>query len=145
MAEQTTSSIVVEAPPADVMAVIADFGSYPAWAKGVKVADVEGTGPDGRASEVHFVLDVAPIKDDYTLAYTWDGDAQVTWTLARGNMLRALDGAYLLRDLGGRTEVTYRLALDLTIPLIGMLKRRGEKILIETALRGLKTRVESVS
>jgi ribosome-associated toxin RatA of RatAB toxin-antitoxin module len=143
MAEQTTSSIVVEAPPAAVMAVIADFASYPAWAKGVKVADVEATGPDGRASEVHFVLDVAPIKDDYTLAYTWDGDEQVTWTLARGNMLRALDGAYVLRDLGGRTEVTYRLALDLTIPLIGMLKRRGEKILIETALRGLKTRVES--
>jgi hypothetical protein len=143
MAEQTTSSIVVEAPPAAVMAVIADFGSYPAWAKGVKVADVESTGPDGRPSEVHFVLDVAPIKDDYTLAYTWDGDRQVTWTLARGNMLRALDGAYVLRDLGGSTEVTYRLALDLTIPLIGMLKRRGEKILIETALRGLKTRVES--
>jgi hypothetical protein len=143
MAEQTTSSIVVEAPPAAVMAVIADFGSYPAWAKGVKVADVESTGPDGRPSEVHFVLDVAPIKDDYTLAYTWDGDRQVTWTLARGNMLRALDGAYILRDLGGSTEVTYRLALDLTIPLIGMLKRRGEKILIETALRGLKTRVES--
>ena len=145
MAEQTTSSIVVEAPPTAVMAVIADFESYPAWAKGVKVAEVESTGTDGRASEVHFVLDVAPIKDDYTLAYTWDGDRQVTWTLARGNMLRALDGAYVLRDLGGSTEVTYRLALDLTIPLIGMLKRRGEKILIETALRGLKTRVESVS
>ena len=143
MAVQTTSSIVVDAPPAAVMAVIADFAAYPSWAKGVKVADVEATGPDGRASEVHFVLDVAPIKDDYTLAYTWDGDRQVTWTLARGNMLRALDGAYVLRDLGGSTEVTYRLALDLTIPLIGMLKRRGEKILIETALRGLKTRVES--
>jgi ribosome-associated toxin RatA of RatAB toxin-antitoxin module len=143
MAEQTTSSIVVEAPPAAVMAVIADFASYPAWAKGVKVADVESTGPDGRADEVHFVLDVAPIKDDYTLAYTWEGDRQVTWTLTRGNMLRALDGAYVLRDLGGRTEVTYRLALDLTIPLIGMLKRRGEKLLIEAALRGLKTRVES--
>ena len=145
MAEQTTSSIVVEATPAAVMAVIADFDAYPAWAKGVKVADVEETGADGRASRVHFVLDVAPIKDDYTLAYTWDGDRQVTWTLARGNMLRALDGAYVLRDLGGRTEVTYRLALDLTIPLIGMLKRRGEKLLIEAALRGLKTRVESVS
>jgi hypothetical protein len=145
MAEQTTSSIVVEAPPTAVMAVIADFDAYPAWAKGVKVADVEGTAPDGRASEVHFVLDVAPIKDDYTLAYTWDGDRQVTWTLARGNMLRALDGAYVLRDLGGRTEVTYRLALDLTIPLIGRLKRRGEKLLTEAALRGLKTRVESVS
>ncbi len=31
MAEQTTSSIVIDAAPADVMAVIADFPSYPAW------------------------------------------------------------------------------------------------------------------
>ena len=32
MAEQTSSSITIDAPPADVMAVIADFESYPAWA-----------------------------------------------------------------------------------------------------------------
>ena len=59
-------------------------------------------------------------------------------------MLRSLDGAYVLRETGGgATEVTYRLALDLAIPLIGMLKRRGEKILIDTALKGLKKRVET--
>ncbi|WP_193609329.1 SRPBCC family protein [Nocardioides lijunqiniae] len=146
MAEQTTSSIVVDAPPADVMSVIADFEAYPEWAKGVTVADVVSTfGPeqDGRAEQVFFKLDVSPIKDEYTLAYEWDGDREVTWTLVEGKMLRSLDGAYVLRDLGGSTEVTYRLALDVSIPLIGMLKRKGEKILIDTALKGLKKRVES--
>jgi hypothetical protein len=97
---------------------------------------------DGRAEQVRFVLDVAPIKDEYTLTYDWDDDRQVTWSLVKGNLLRSMDGAYVLRDLGGRTEVTYRLALDLSIPLIGMLKRKGEKVLIDTALRGLKQRVE---
>ncbi|KRC56740.1 MULTISPECIES: SRPBCC family protein [unclassified Nocardioides] len=150
MAEQTSSSIVVDAPAADVMAVIADFAAYPAWAKGVTVADVRSSYDDadpkqaGRAREVFFTLDVSPIKDEYTLAYEWDGDAQVTWTLAEGKMLKALDGAYVLRATGPRTtEVTYRLALDVSIPLIGMLKRKGEKILIDTALKGLKKRVES--
>ena len=144
MAEQTTSSILVEAPASAVMAVIADFGAYPTWAKGVKTADVLAAGADNRAERVHFTLDVPPIKDDYTLAYTWDGDRQVSWTLVQGGMLRALDGAYLLRERGNATEVTYELTLDLSIPLIGMLKRRGEKLLIETALRGLKTRVEQL-
>ena len=146
MAEQTTSSITIDATPAEVMAVIADFEAYPAWAKGVTTADVLATGPDGRAEQVFFALDVSPIKDEYTLAYTWDGDREVTWTLVEGKMLRALDGAYELRELGdGSTEVTYRLALDVSIPLIGMLKRKGEKILIDTALKGLKKRVESIS
>ena len=145
MAEQTTSSIVVDAEPSAVMDVIADFPSYPAWAKGVTTADVRGTLPHGRAKEVYFELDVSPIKDQYTLAYQWDADRKVTWTLVEGKMLKALDGAYLLRDLGsGSTEVTYRLSLDVSIPLIGMLKRKGEKILIDTALKGLKKRVESL-
>ena len=145
MAEQTSSSIVIDAPPAAVMDVIADFAAYPEWAKGVKQATVRAEGAGGRAQEVFFSLDVAPIKDEYTLAYEWNGDQEVTWTLVEGKMLRALDGAYVLRELGGgSTEVTYRLALDVSIPLIGMLKRKGEKILIDTALKGLKKRVESL-
>ena len=64
---------------------------------------------------------------------------------AYAEMLRALDGAYVLREKGGSTEVTYRLALDVSIPLIGMLKRKGEKILIDTALKGLKKRVEQLA
>ena len=146
MADQTESSIVIEAPPADVMAVIADFPAYPTWAKGVTVADVVSEFPDGRAEQVYFSLDVSPIKDEYTLEYVWSGDDHVTWTLVEGKMLRALDGAYVLTDLGARgTDVTYRLALDVSIPLIGMLKRKGEKILIDAALKGLKKRVESLA
>jgi carbon monoxide dehydrogenase subunit G len=145
MAEQTTSSITIDAPPSQVMGVIADFDSYPEWATGVKTAEVVSRFPDGRAEKVFFRLDVSPIKDEYTLAYDWSGNAQVTWVLDQGKMLRALDGAYVLSDRGnGTTEVTYRLALDVSIPLIGMLKRKGEKILIDVALKGLKKRVESL-
>ena len=148
MSEQTTSSIVVDASPSAVMDVIADFDAYPQWAKGVQRAETRSSYDDGRAREVFIVLDVAPIRDEYTLAYTWDGDRQVTWTLVEGRMLRALDGAYVLRPLGGtpgrQTEVTYRLALDVSIPLIGMLKRKGEKMLIDAALKGLKKRVEAL-
>ena len=145
MPEQTASSIVVEGSAAAVMDVIADFAAYPQWATGVRRAEVLTRGPDGRPAAVAFELDAPPIKDSYTLSYTWHGVRDVTWSLVEGNLLTALDGTYVLRDLGGgRTEVTYRLALDLSIPLIGMLKRKGEKILIDTALRGLKERVESL-
>ena len=43
------------------------------------------------------------------------------------------------------TEVTYRLAVDISIPMIGMLKRKAEKVIIDTALKGLKKRVESLA
>lgn len=145
MAEQTESSIVIGASREKIMAVIGDFPAYPSWAKGVQVAEVRSEGDDGWAREVFFRLDVPPIKDEYTLAYDWQRPDAVTWHLVEGTILKALDGAYLLRDLGaGSTEVTYRLALDVTIPLIGMLKRKGEKILVDAALKGLKKHVESL-
>lgn len=144
MAEQTTSSIVIHADPAVIMETIGDFPSYPEWAKGVSRADVVVEGVDGWAEQVAFALDVPPIRDEYTLVYEWDGYDQVSWQLVEGKVLTEMDGTYALRDLGdGSTEVTYRLALDLSIPLIGMIKRKGEKLIIDAALKGLKQRVES--
>ena len=143
MAEQTTSSIVIDAAPAAVMGVIADFDAYPSWAQGVKKAEPVDAGK--RPEQVYFELDASPIKDAYTLAYDWDGDDGVSWSLVEGKMLKAMDGAYLLEDRGdGSTEVTYRLAVDISIPMIGMLKRKAEKVIIDTALKGLKKRVESL-
>ena len=145
MAEQTTSNIVIDATPAQVMAVIADFESYPEWAQGMKRVEVVDAGEDGRAHEVHFELEAAPIKDSYNLAYDWHGDSAVRWNLVQGKMLKAMQGAYELRPSGSGTDVTYRLAVDLSIPMIGMLRRKAEKVIIDTALKGLKKRVESLA
>ncbi len=144
MAEQTTSSIIIDAAPAQVMAVIADFPAYPKWAQGMKEVEVVDEGTSGRADKVHFELDAAPIKDSYTLVYDWQGDAAVRWNLVEGKILKAMQGAYELRPSGSGTEVTYRLAVDLSIPMIGMLRRKAEKVIIDTALKGLKKRVESL-
>lgn len=143
MAEQTTSSILVAADPATVMAVIADFDSYPSWARGVRSAHAVSTYANGQVREVEFVLDAAPIKDEYTLSYVWEGDRRVSWSLVEAKILTAMEGAYLLRPHGDGTQVTYQLTVDLTVPMIGMLKRKGEKVIIDTALKGLKQRVES--
>lgn len=145
MAEQTSASIVISADQASIMSVIADFGSYPAWVQGMKQAVIVEDGPDGRAKQVHFELEASPIKDSYTLSYDWKGDDSVSWTLVQGKMLKAMDGTYELDPQGDEaTEVTYTLAVDISIPMIGMLKRKAEKVIIDTALKGLKKRVESL-
>ncbi|GLF94140.1 SRPBCC family protein [Streptomyces yaizuensis] len=145
MAEHTSSSITIEAAPADVMGVISDFARYPEWTGEVKQAEVISRDDQGRAEQVRLVLDAGAIKDDHTLAYTWHGPDQVSWTLVKSQMLRAIDGSYTLTPVGGgdRTEVTYRLTVDVKIPMLGMIKRKAEKVIIDRALDGLKKRVES--
>jgi uncharacterized membrane protein len=142
MADQSTQSIVIDAPAADVMAVIADFPSYPQWVAAAKKVEVEETGDDGRARRVHFVLDAGAVKDDYVLEYTWDGNRRVSWELVKGQMQKRQEGSYTLEQTDGRTEVTYRITIDLSIPMLGMIKRKAEKVILDTALKELKKRVE---
>jgi uncharacterized membrane protein len=144
MAAATTSSIDIAAPPERVMAVIADFESYPEWAEQVKSVEVLEPGDAGPPARVRFTMDAGPIKDSYTLDYTWATDGRaVSWTLVKGQMQKAQDGSYTLTDGAAGTTVTYSLAVDLNIPMIGMLRRKAEKVIIDTALKGLKRRVES--
>ncbi|MFE3856437.1 SRPBCC family protein [Streptomyces griseorubiginosus] len=144
MAEHTSSSITIDAAPADVMAVIADFARYPDWTGEVKQAEVLSTDASGRAEQVRLVMDAGAIKDDQVLGYTWTGENEVSWTLVKSQMLRQLDGSYVLKPAGaGSTEVTYLLTVDVKIPMLGMIKRKAEKVIIDRALAGLKKRVES--
>jgi ribosome-associated toxin RatA of RatAB toxin-antitoxin module len=144
MAERTESSISVDAAPAAVMDVIADFEAYPEWTGAVKEVEIRTSGSNGRAKEVWFNLDAGAIKDQYTLAYTWKGQQEVRWSLVSAEQIvKAMDGAYLLEDNGdGSTTVTYQLAVDVKIPMLGMIKRKAEKVIIDTALKELKKRVE---
>ena len=143
MADATSSSITIGADPDAVMAVIADFAAYPAWADQVKTVEVLETDAAGRPERVHFQMDAGPIKDNYTLDYSWAPDGRsVSWTLVKGQIQKAQTGSYALVGRAGQTTVTYSLAVDLNIPMIGMLRRKAEKVIIDTALKGLKRRVE---
>src|SRR3954468_1270419 len=143
MADQASSSITINADKASIMGVIADFEAYPEWASMIRTVTVEETGADGRGTQVTFNLDAGVLKDEYTLAYDWHGDDRVDWHLVRGRSMKSQDGSYILSDNGGSTEVTYKLAVDLNIPMLGMFKRKAEKVIMDTALKGLKKRVES--
>jgi uncharacterized membrane protein len=145
MADATSSSITIAAPPERVMAVIADFAAYPEWAEQINSVEVLEPGDDGKAERVRFMMDAGPIKDSYTLDYVWAPDGRsVSWTLVKGQIQKAQDGSYTLASGNDSTTVTYSLAVDLNIPMIGMLRRKAEKVIIDTALKGLKRRVEAL-
>lgn len=144
MTDQSTQSIVIDAEPAAVMSVIADFAGYPSWARSVKQAQVLARGPDGRAHRVAFTLDAGVVRDQYELEYVWTGDERVEWTLVKGQMMRAQHGVYALDGRDGQTHVTYSLTVDLIIPMLGLLKRKAERVVMDTALKELKKHVESL-
>ncbi|MFQ6326234.1 MULTISPECIES: SRPBCC family protein [unclassified Nocardia] len=144
MADRTQRSIIIEAPSQRVMSVIADLESYPEWVSAAKSVEVLDKSADGRVRTARFVLDAGVVKDTYVLSYTWrPDDKAVSWTLVSGDLQKAQDGTYELIDQpDGTTQVTYELTVDLNIPMIGMFKRKAEKVITDTALKELKKRVE---
>lgn len=144
MADKTAQTIYIDADPETVMDVIADIGSYPDWVAEYTDAEVLETDDAGNPKTARLVLDAAVLKDTMVLAYEWAADrSSVTWTLVSSSLLRALEGAYRLVPKGSGTEVTYELSVDLVIPMIGLLKRKAERRLTDTALKDLKKRVEA--
>lgn len=143
MAEKTAQTIYIEADPSTVMDVIADIGTYPEWVAEYKETEVLDTDGAGNPKTARLVLDAAVLKDTMVLSYDWPADRQsVTWTLVSSSLLKALQGAYRLSPKGSGTDVTYELSVDLVIPMIGLLKRKAERRLTDTALKDLKKRVE---
>jgi ribosome-associated toxin RatA of RatAB toxin-antitoxin module len=147
MADRTESRILIAAQPRAILDVIADFDGYPAWAAEVKKVAVKSEHGDGWADWVEFTLASGAIKDTYVLEYDWDvaedGTGVISWTLVSAQMLKAMNGSYTLEADGTGTAVTYRLSVDVKIPMLGMLKRKVEKVIIDTALKELKKRVEA--
>jgi hypothetical protein len=145
MADQSTQTIDIDADPGAVMAVIADFDNYPTWAGSVRRAQILETGPNGRAKRVEFHLVAGPIRDQYELSYVWTGDSAVEWILVKGQMMRGQHGRYALESTDTGTHVTYWLSVDLAIPMLGQLKRKAERIIMDQALKELKKRVEAIT
>jgi ribosome-associated toxin RatA of RatAB toxin-antitoxin module len=144
VSELTEGSIRIEAAPADVLRVITDFAGYPEWAEGVRAAEVVESDDRDRPIRVAFRVGMAGIDAAYTLAYTYaSGTAGVSWTTEEASgAVTDIEGEYGLEPDGDATLVTYRLRVEPAIPLPGFLKRHAERTIVDTALKGLKARVE---
>jgi carbon monoxide dehydrogenase subunit G len=147
MADTSTQSIQVPAPIDRVAAVICDFPRYPEWVDALKQVDVVEEYEDGYAARVRFVIDAGVMADDYTVEYAYADDlSRVEWHLvAPSKTQKTQNGSYDLADNGdGTTTVTYTLEVELSIAMLGMFRRKAEKMIMDTALKQLKHRVESI-
>ena len=145
MAEHAEGSTEIYASPAEVMAVVADFGAYPDWVGNLEEVEVLARDRRGRGTRVAFRLGTPWGEQAYTLAYQYQPrGAGMSWTYVEGS-LEDLAGSYALEPVGdGATRVTYQLEVALGMPIPGFLMRQAAKQIVRSALGDLKRRVESM-
>ncbi|MDA8317966.1 MAG: SRPBCC family protein [Actinomycetota bacterium] len=145
MSEQATEHTTVSAPPERCYAVVTDIERYPEWAADIKQVTVERRDGDGRPLVCTFRAAAFGRSTSYTLEYDYSEAPHVlSWRQTRGDITTKLDGRYVFEPaVGGGTDVTYHLEVELRVPIPGFIKLRAASRIISTALRELKARAES--
>lgn len=121
---------VFDVPVDKFFKAVVDYKSYPEFVDGMRSVEVVNEASDG----VHVKFNMSLIKDiSYTIKLTNKPNAEVSWSLVSGDMMKVNNGKWVLKDLGGnKTEVTYSLEVELKgfLPGLGMI----EKTLVTTNL-----------
>ena len=137
------STIVIEAPMSQVIEVLFDLEKYPDWSDSITKVKVTERDEGGRVTGATLTIAAGAVKDEVSLSYNWDGaPGRLEFELEDANMLTKMDGAYILKDLGDETEVTYELSVGLSMPIPQMMITKQEKTTIDQALAQLKEHCE---
>jgi len=146
MTDTASERIRVEAAADRCYDVAIDFESYPEWVRDVKEAKILETDEEGRGKRVEFRAAALGKSIRYVLEYDYsDAPHSFSWKFVDGDMLRRLDGTYRFEPDGDSTRVHYDLAVELAVPLPGLLKRRAAGLIMGSALKELKKQVEAVA
>jgi uncharacterized membrane protein len=143
MSDMSRSTIVIEAPMSHVSEVLFDLEKYPEWSDSITKVKVSERDESGRVAGATLTISAGALKDEVSLSYNWDGaPGRLEFELEDANMLTKMDGAYILKDLGDETEVTYELSVGVSMPIPQMMVTKQEKMTIDQALAQLKEHCE---
>ena len=147
MTETASERIRVDAPAGRCWDVAIDYESYPEWVRDVKEARILERDAAGRGRRVEYRAAALGKSVRYVLEYDYsDAPHSFSWKFIEGDMLRRLDGTYRFESEDeNSTRVHYELAVDLAVPLPGLVKRRAAGLIMGSALKELKKQVESVA
>lgn len=145
MAIRASREIVIEAPPEDILAALADVDSIPSWSAVHKRAEVIDRYDDGRPHHVRVAVRVLGLLDEEVLEYHW-GPNWLVWDAERTSQQYAQHVEYTLQPdrLTEATNVRIDITVEPAAPIPHFLVKRASKAVLDSATRGLRDRVLGV-
>lgn len=136
-----SASIDIAAPADRICNVVMDINAYPQWIKEMKQASVVQSDDLGRPLRASFAVDAKVKTVRYDLLYEYAPNT-ISWHTPADGDVSEISGSYRMSPAGNGTHVDYEYAIDPGFPMPGPLRKQAVKIIVATALKGLKKRVE---
>ena len=145
MSDSSSSTISIDAPVASVTEALFALEKYPEWSTSIKSSEAIARDDQGRITKVKMSIDAGMMKDRVILDYDWSGaPTHLSFSLDDADLLTGMDGSYIIKSINeDTTEVTYELAVSLSMPIPAMMRQKAEKATIDAALAQLKATLEA--
>ncbi|MFL0578770.1 SRPBCC family protein [Dietzia sp. 179-F 9C3 NHS] len=141
MAVSVQSVTDIEASVSEIMEVLADVESLVDWSAAHKAVEVREADADGWPLVVWEKISQFGVSDEMVVQYEWY-DGEVSWSLVESGTQKIQNARYTLTDNGdGTTHVVFDLEVDLKIKLPGMVVKKAQKAIADTATKGLRDEV----
>jgi ribosome-associated toxin RatA of RatAB toxin-antitoxin module len=139
MSQKSTSTVIVDAPLADVQAALFSIESYPEWLSSIKKVEVLERDDQNRVIKAKLSIDAGMMKDRVVLEYDWSSaPATLSFSMDEADLLTQMDGTYSLKAIDSEsTQVTYDLEVAVSMPVPAMMITKAQQQTIDAALKEL--------
>jgi len=145
MTDLSKSLVTIDAPIEAVQKALFELDKYPEWSSQIKSAEALAHDDQGRITKVKMSIDAGMMKDRPVLDYDWSQvPGKFSFSLDEADLLTSMDGIYTITSIDGdTTEVTYELAVTVSMNIPAMMRQKAEKATIDAALAQLKSHLEA--
>src|ERR1700684_2799334 len=112
-----SKTVEVAANAETILAIVADFESYPEWNDGVQGLWVLARYDDGRPSQLRLDAKYEAIEDSLIQAVYYPSPTQIQTVLQQGNLFKKQEQLFSVVDTGSSALLTVDLDVEPSLPI----------------------------
>lgn len=133
-----SKTVEIDTDVATIMAIVADFESYPQWHEWIKGVWVLAHYDDGRPSQLRIDIDFRGMQGTYIQAVYYPGVNQIQTVMQQGDLYSKQEQLFSVTEAEGGSVLTVDLDVELTMPVPAPMV----KMLLNTALDRLTEKLK---
>lgn len=140
-----SKTVEVSASAESIMAIVADFESYPDWNEEIKGCWILARYDDGRPSQLRLDTSVQGMDGTYIQAVYYPGEHQIQTVMQKGELFKKQEQVFSVVEMGTTTLLTVDLDVEVTLPVPAPMVKKIANDALEHLADNLKARAEELA
>ena len=140
-----SKTVEVAASAELIMAIVADFESYPQWNEEIKGCWVLARYDDGRPSQLRLDTSVQGMDGTYIQAVYYPGEHQIQTVMQQGALFSKQEQVFAVVETGPTSLLTVDLDVEVTLPVPAVMVKKIANDALDHLAGNLKTRAEQLA